>query len=99
VAGAELARLRELPGSLCAEGRTHELGAFGELGTTIEEAIAAASRLVHLDAGDVVALGPWPRGSTEALGVRLGMHSEVEASIRGLGRLRGVAVQRTCGGR
>lgn len=94
LAGAELGRLRELVGSLGVEGRGQELGAFSALDTSVEQAIAAASRLVHLDAGDLVALGPWPRGSTERLGVELGLHQRVEASIRGVGRLRGVAVQR-----
>jgi hypothetical protein len=97
IAGAELGRLRKLSGSLRVDGQRHELGAFGELGTSIEVAVAAASLLVNLGAGDVVAVGPWPRGSTEALGLRLGMHTEVEAEVRGLGCLRGVPVQRASG--
>ncbi len=97
LAGAELGRLRELLGSIGVEGRGQELGAFTELGTSVEQAIADASELVHLDAGDLVALGPWPRGSTELLGLELGLHQRVEASIRGMGSLRGLAVQRASG--
>jgi hypothetical protein len=97
IAGAELGRLRELSGSLRIGGQSHDLGAFGELGTSIEEAVAAASELVHLGAGDVVALGPWPRSGTVALDLRLGMHTQVEVEVRGVGCLRGVPVQRTSG--
>ena len=80
--------------SVSFRGEKHSVGPISEIGLSIEEAIAFASGEVELRAGDLIAVGPLPRGSAAALGRTLALHEEVEVEVEGIGTLRGVAVPR-----
>jgi hypothetical protein len=74
--------------------RALPMGTLGELGVSVEEALAAASAELVLRAGDLVEVGPLPSGSPAVHGVALTMHERVAVTIERLGTLRGAAVPR-----
>jgi hypothetical protein len=78
--------------SWSAGGRTFDAGTLAELGIAIDEALAVASSSLELRSGDVVGIGPLPRGTSRAAGVAVGVHERVDVTIEGLGTLRGAAV-------
>jgi 2-keto-4-pentenoate hydratase/2-oxohepta-3-ene-1,7-dioic acid hydratase in catechol pathway len=71
-----------------------EAGTLRDLGISIEDAVAFASSRLELRSGDVVGVGPLPRGTSAALGFSLGYHEPIEVSIDRVGTLRGAAVPR-----
>lgn len=74
--------------------RTLELGSVGDLGMTLEDAIAFASSVVPVRAGDVVAVGPLAHGAPKAHDIGLALHERVRVSLDRVGDLRGAAVPR-----
>jgi 2-keto-4-pentenoate hydratase/2-oxohepta-3-ene-1,7-dioic acid hydratase in catechol pathway len=75
-------------------GQRVELGTLAELGIDVHEAIARASHALPLAAGDVVGVGPMPRGSMTSLGLTLDLHEPVAVAIERIGTLRGTPVPR-----
>jgi len=94
VAARALPQLDRLAAWIEVEGRRLELGTLADLGIPIDEAVARVSSELPLVPGDVVGVGPLPRGSGAALGLELGMHRPVAVAIERLGTLRGTAVPR-----
>ncbi len=75
-------------------GQRVELGTLADLGIDVHEAIAQVSRETPLAAGDVVGVGPLPRGSMASLGLGLDLHEPVAVAIERIGTLRGTPVPR-----
>ena len=90
VAQAILPKAAPLRASVAIDGRTVELGAIGELGQSPEQAVALASSVLELRAGDVVGLGPF----APSIELRVDFHARVAAAIERVGTLRGAAVPR-----
>ena len=92
VAARALPQLERLVAWVELDGKRVELGTLADLGISIDEAVAQVSSELALAPGDVVGVGPLPRGTGVALGFALGMHRPVAAAIERLGTLRGTAV-------
>ncbi len=92
-AASALGRVASLRGRARVGAREIDLGTLGEL-PPIEESVAALSHTLTLRAGDVVGIGPLPRGSSDVHRVAVPFHDRVEVTIERLGVLRGAAVER-----
>lgn len=90
VAAAALPKIASQRASVAVGGKTYDLGAVADLGAAPEEAVALASRALDLQAGDVVAVGPF----APSLDLRVGFHDKVHAAVERVGTLRGAAVPR-----
>lgn len=89
-----LGNLRSVSVTCTVRDQKLELGSFAELGISVEEAIAAISRELPIRAGDLVGVGPLPRGSCAAHGVSLALHDKVVIATEKIGELRGTPVPR-----
>lgn len=74
--------------------RVFDFGSLGDLGVTLEDAVAFASTIVPVRAGDVVAVGPLAHGTPKAHSVELALHERITVSLDRVGDLRGAAVPR-----
>ncbi|NUO52983.1 MAG: fumarylacetoacetate hydrolase family protein [Polyangiaceae bacterium] len=86
------------PGSLAVSvttrGAAHALGTLGDLGLSLEDAVALASTHFDLRAGDVVGVAPVPFRVTGTRDLGVGYHELVEVAVERIGTLRGTAVER-----
>ncbi|MFO0549239.1 MAG: fumarylacetoacetate hydrolase family protein [Polyangiaceae bacterium] len=87
-------RLEDARVSLTLRGATVDVGPLGEHfgARRAEEAIARASSLVPIAAGDLVGLGPLPRATGRALAIGWQLHERLDVVVGGLGALRVTAV-------
>lgn len=92
VTAASLPRLERLSAWVEVGGERIDLGCVADLGIAVDEAVAQVSSELRLVAGDVVGLGPFPRGVGRSTGRTLAMHQPVAASIERIGTLRGAPV-------
>jgi 2-keto-4-pentenoate hydratase/2-oxohepta-3-ene-1,7-dioic acid hydratase in catechol pathway len=94
VSPAALGRVSDLAIGAQVGDRSVAMGTLAELGISLEDALAEVSREVPLRAGDLVGIGPLPRGSCAAHGHGLAMHEPIAITADRLGTLRGAAVPR-----
>lgn len=90
---AALGSLRSLRVRVQRAGQLLDFGTLGEQGLSLESALAFASSIVPVRAGDVVAVGPLgPAGTPKAHALELALHEQVAVSLDRVGELRGAAV-------
>ncbi len=87
---AALARFSEAAVTMRIGARELSLGAVRDLATSLEDAVAFASREAPIRAGDLIGVGPFPA----SVGLATQWHEPVSVTVERLGTLRGTAVPR-----
>ncbi|MBL8741247.1 MAG: fumarylacetoacetate hydrolase family protein [Myxococcales bacterium] len=90
VPSASLVRFGDAAVSLARSGGETSLGAVRDLGVSLEDALAFASREAPIRAGDLVGIAPFPR----SVGLVASWHEPIAVSVERIGTLRGTPVPR-----
>jgi hypothetical protein len=85
-----LARFADAAVSVRVGAREHALGAVRDLGISLEDAVAFASREAPVRAGDLIGVGPLPA----SIGLAIAWHEPVAVTVERIGTLRGTPVPR-----
>jgi 2-keto-4-pentenoate hydratase/2-oxohepta-3-ene-1,7-dioic acid hydratase in catechol pathway len=94
IAAPALGRVERLRVTVHLRARAIDAGCVADLGIQVDDAVALASSIIELRAGDVIGVGPFPRATAASLEHRLALHEPVAAGIERIGTLRGTAVPR-----